>query len=398
MGTTSSRPTLNLDDDERDELHLLLAGALGSGRYGAAPTDPVLTLPEDLIARLETDATLILTDEEGAPMARVQVEELVTTHPDGQQRITGSVQELEGVAYTGMQAAVATPGQRDSVWVLTGALCQSVVDDLASRSPSTILVAAPVVADDGTRRSAVVTAASHYLSPHHRIEFVPISRRVAEDPTLFHHVLAAYGASDEDVLPRGGPALRADTGHDRGAVIFFTGLSGSGKSTLAKQLANRLRTQGRTVSLLDGDVVRRHLTAGLGFSREDREKNVRRVGWVAAQIAHHGGLALCALIAPYESTREEVRSMCAEADCDFVLVHMATSLDECEARDRKGLYAAARRGEIEDFTGVNAPYEVPSEADLRVQPTLRSVAESVEDVLDLLRRREVVDLAQDEPC
>ena len=171
--------------------------------------------------------------------------------------------------------------------------------------------------------------------------------------------------------------------HERGLTVFFTGLSGSGKSTVARALADALTERGRTVTSLDGDVVRRLLSAGLTFSRADRDLNIRRIGYVAAEITRHGGVAICAPIAPYAATRAEVRAM-VEATGDFVLVHVATPLTTCEARDRKGLYAKARAGEIPDFTGISAPYEEPDDADLALDTTDISADDAVHEVLDLL--------------
>ena len=172
---------------------------------------------------------------------------------------------------------------------------------------------------------------------------------------------------------------------EQGLVLFFTGLSGSGKSTLARALMDRVLEQGeRTVTSLDGDVVRRHLSAGLGFSREDRETNITRIGWVAAEIARHGGVAICSPIAPFASTRATVRDMVEEAGGEFFLVHVATPLEECERRDRKGLYAKARRGEIPDFTGISSPYEEPDDAAVRVDTTGRTIEDALDDVLEAL--------------
>lgn len=150
----------------------------------------------------------------------------------------------------------------------------------------------------------------------------------------------------------------------RGLVIFLTGLSGSGKSTLARALADELALcDDRSVRILDGDAVRPILSAGLGFSRADRDANVRRVGFVAAEIARAGGAAICALIAPYDAARREVRSAVEAAGGAFFLVHVATPLAVCEARDAKGLYAAARTGRIPAFTGISDPYEPPTQAE-----------------------------------
>lgn len=172
--------------------------------------------------------------------------------------------------------------------------------------------------------------------------------------------------------------------HRRGLTVFFTGLSGSGKSTIARGLADALIERGgRTVTLLDGDVVRRLLSAGLTFSREDRDRNIRRIGYVAAEICRHGGVAICAPIAPYAATRAEVRRMVGAVG-DFVLVHVSTPLDECERRDRKGLYAKARAGQIQAFTGVSDPYEEPDDAELRLDTSGMTPSEAVTHVLDLL--------------
>jgi sulfate adenylyltransferase len=169
-------------------------------------------------------------------------------------------------------------------------------------------------------------------------------------------------------------------------VLFFTGLSGSGKSTLARALMDLVLEQtDRAVTSLDGDVVRRHLSAGLTFSKADRETNIRRIGWVAAEIARHGGIAVCSPIAPFDETRQQVREMVEDAGGTFFLVHVATPLEECERRDRKGLYAKARRGEIPEFTGISSPYEEPADAAVRVDTTGRTIEDALGDVTDALR-------------
>ncbi len=176
-------------------------------------------------------------------------------------------------------------------------------------------------------------------------------------------------------------------------MLFFTGLSGSGKSTLARALMDRLLEQGtRTVTSLDGDVVRRNLSAGLTFSKEDRETNIRRIGWVAAEISRHGGVAVCSPIAPFDETRQQVRAMVDDAGGAFFLVHVATPLEECERRDRKGLYAKARRGEIPEFTGISSPYEEPQDADVRVDTTGRTIDDALDDVIVALRDSGYLDL------
>lgn len=168
----------------------------------------------------------------------------------------------------------------------------------------------------------------------------------------------------------------------RGLVVFFTGLSGSGKSTVARNVADSLRESGeRTVTLLDGDVVRRELSAGLTFSKHDRDLNIRRIGWVAAEIARHRGLAICCPIAPYARARETARQMARTAGAGFLLVWVSTPLEVCEQRDRKGLYAKARAGLLTGMTGVDDPYEEPTDADIVLDTSDMSVEEAVDVVL-----------------
>lgn len=173
----------------------------------------------------------------------------------------------------------------------------------------------------------------------------------------------------------------------RGRTIFFTGLSGAGKSTIATALAERLaELDRRPVTLLDGDAVRGLLSCELGFSKQHRDMNILRIGFVAAQVARGGGTAVCACIAPYDQTRKQVRAM-IEAEGDFILVHLATPLGVCEQRDAKGLYARARRGELPRFTGVSDPYEPPEDAELTLDTAGVSVVEAVSAILVLLAPR-----------
>ena len=152
----------------------------------------------------------------------------------------------------------------------------------------------------------------------------------------------------------------------QGFTVFFTGLSGSGKSTIANALMVKLMEMGgRPVTLLDGDVVRKHLSSELGFSKEHRDINIKRIGYVASEITKNGGIAICAPIAPYTATRRAVREMVEQYGA-FIEVHIATSIEECERRDRKGLYKLAREGKIKEFTGISDPYEAPTTPELRL--------------------------------
>jgi sulfate adenylyltransferase len=202
----------------------------------------------------------------------------------------------------------------------------------------------------------------------------------------------------EDMLDRGQevpswfapPAVLAELSRarpprrERGVVVFLTGLSGSGKSTVARALRDALAERGdRTVSLLDGDLVRQLLSAGLTFSRADRDLNIARIGYVATEVARHGGIAICAPIAPFAQARAQVRRMVSQAG-DFLLVYVATPVEVCEARDRKGLYAKARAGLIDHFTGVSDPYEEPKDADLTIDTSVTSRQQAVDAILGLL--------------
>jgi sulfate adenylyltransferase len=172
---------------------------------------------------------------------------------------------------------------------------------------------------------------------------------------------------------------------DQGFTVFLTGLSGSGKSTIANSLVAKLRDlMDRSVSLLDGDEVRQRLSSELGFSREDRDRHVLRIGYVASEITRSGGVAVCAPIAPYEATRAEVRRL-VEAGGGFLLVHVDTPLAVCEERDRKGLYAKARAGLVPQFTGVSDPYEEPTDADVVVNTSTQTPDEASQRIIEQLQ-------------
>lgn len=215
---------------------------------------------------------------------------------------------------------------------------------------------------------------------------IPLGRQAPGRAAKLAHVRDAYAPAVDLTGDEPAEAGAPPTG---GVVIFMTGLSGSGKSTVARALHHYLVEEtDRAVSLLDGDDVRRHLSKGLTFSAQDRDINIRRIGWVAAEIARHGGIAICSPIAPFDATRRHVRTLVESRGGSFLLVHVATPLEECERRDRKGLYAAARRGEVADFTGISSPYQHPEDADLRLDTTGMEVTQLRTAVLDTLRGRE----------
>lgn len=170
--------------------------------------------------------------------------------------------------------------------------------------------------------------------------------------------------------------------HRQGVCVWFTGLSGSGKSTTAEVLTELLLEHGRQVTLLDGDIVRTNLSKGLGFSKEDRDSNVRRIGFVASELVRHGGATICAAVSPYRATRNDVRNMVGSDR--FIEVFVDTPLELCERRDTKGIYAKARRGEIENFTGIDDPYEPPVNAEITIETISHTPEENARVLLDYL--------------
>ncbi len=235
--------------------------------------------------------------------------------------------------------------------------------------------------------------------PFRELVYLPDEQRYEEAPKVARHVrVAAISGTQvrEDYLNRGRKLpdwftrpevadILAETyppRHRQGVCVWFTGLSGAGKSTTADVLTVLLQERGRQITVLDGDVVRTHLSRGLGFSREDRDLNIRRIGFVAAEIVRHGGVVLCAAVSPYRATRNDVRSMVGGDR--FIEVFVDTPITVCEQRDVKGMYAKARRGEITGFTGIDDPYEAP----LKPELTLNTVEHEPEDnarlILDYL--------------
>jgi len=392
---------------ELDDVELLGHGALapltGFEDAGGAIT---LAVPGEVGDRARQAGSLEIVDPEGVPLATVTVED---TYAAGELTgIAGPVHPLAHAEFGAFRRLYLSPQEVAAAYPAT-TLTVPVTGPLTTDDVATIRATAngaPVVllvlvgAGTPTGLSGVglirATRAAAGLVPDADVVAVPLAARddIARDERLREQVVQAYAPgrvlepSGEGELPG---EVAAVVEFDRppparqGLVVFFTGLSGSGKSTLARALHDLLLEGGqRTVTSLDGDVVRRNLSAGLGFSREDRETNIRRIGWVAAEIARHGGVALCSPIAPFDATRRQVREMVEAAGGAFVLVHVATPLAECEQRDRKGLYARARRGEIPEFTGISSPYEEPDDATVRVDTTGRSVHAALDDVLAVL--------------
>lgn len=177
--------------------------------------------------------------------------------------------------------------------------------------------------------------------------------------------------------------------HDSdGFVVWLTGLSGAGKSTIATLLQAELAARSRRAEVLDGDEVRTHLSKGLGYSKEDRDTNVRRIGFVAGEIVRHGGAVICAAVSPYRDAREDVRALVGGER--FIEVFVDTPLEVCERRDRKGLYARARRGEIRNFTGIDDPYEAPLNPTIRLGTIANSAEENARAIVEYLTRQRLL--------
>jgi sulfate adenylyltransferase len=398
-------PAYALDGATLDDIELLVGGV----------PDPVRVLvPPAEVAAARDAGGLVFTDREGTPLALVTKAAL----PVGQETVVivrpETVQPLRPPSHGPFRAfrlparEVCRGGPYRAVVFRTVPTWSDAerVKSFVGNAPGLVvaLVGTPVGVDvPGLVRAVRSLAAELQLS------VVAIPARVERLPS----VLPSYGiaeflqietvrtSAEQAALSTGNAAslpaysvrelrrLRPEP-HRRGAVVLFTGLSGSGKSTLARGLVDALEEVGdRTVTLLDGDEVRRLLSAGLGFSRADRDLNVRRIGYVASLVAKHGGIAVCAPIAPYADSRAAVRAM-AEAVGEFVLVHVSTPLDVCEARDHKGLYAKARAGVLPQFTGVSDPYEPPTDAAVDVDTSQLDVGSGVALVLDELRHRRLL--------
>jgi sulfate adenylyltransferase len=409
---------------ELDDLDLLVKGCLAPPVPGFV--DPAvageaasitLVVGEETAAQASGSGRLELIDPEGAPLARMTVTG-VWDAGGGRKGLTGPVEPLGHNEFGPFRRLHLSPAQVHERYGADALLAVPVVRALtdsdltlisatASRLAVVPLLLACVgdgmpVGLSGPALVRTTLAAAGLLETNAEVVAVAAADRgsgsaeVDADANawLLRSVADAYAATSL-VLPADptGPLpepVAAIVAKDRpprdrqGVVIFFTGLSGSGKSTLARALIDFLLEQGeRTVTSLDGDVVRHHLSKGLGFSREDRETNILRIGFVAAEIARHGGVAICSPIAPFESTRAQVRRMVQRAGGGFVLIHVATPLEECERRDRKGLYAKARAGVIPDFTGISSPYEEPPEA-LKVDTTDRDIAECLDELVTAL--------------
>ncbi|GAA2370536.1 adenylyl-sulfate kinase [Nonomuraea africana] len=369
-----------------DDLHEVEShGALADGTPWPAPV--TLRVPG-----AQAGDRVTLLDPEGAALAVLTVAE---SGHDG--LVAGPLEALGAVEHGPFARLRRSPEEVRKELAGRPALAVTMrgpLDDLSAQEiiavaeelEATVLLLPLAYGEGGPALVRAALKAREKLPEDTLVVSVPLAPREDQeiDLELREHVATAYGATEHLAGPE--PVTLPGPPHRRGLVVFFTGLSGSGKSTIARGLRDALLELGsRTVTYLDGDVVRHLLSKGLTFSKDDRDLNIRRIGFVATEAARHGGLAICAPIAPYAATRAEVRESVEAVGADFLLVHVSTPLEECERRDRKGLYAKARAGEIPEFTGVSDPYEEPDDADLVIDTTHISIEAAVSRVLDTLR-------------
>lgn len=413
-----SLPQFSPTPRELDDVEILRMGVLApldglEGKDG----EVTLAVPTS-VARWGIDAGgLEIVDPESVPLAVISIKGTYPITPDVV-GISGPVRPLPGrqrrpfgrLYVPPSDTRAALPSSTLTVPVTTALTEDDLREIAATAGGSPILLIALTGAETPRNLSphglirATIAAAD--LLDDAQVIAVPVAARLRpeSDVPFRQRVAASYAPGKEILWPSShGPRperiqviVDADrpTGRRQGIIVFFTGFSGSGKSTIAQALCNELIEHGvRTVSLLDGDRVRQNLSSGLTFSQEDRETNIARIGWVAAEIARHGGMAVCSPIAPFDRTRKLARAFAEEVGSAFLLVHVSTPLAECERRDRKGLYAKARRGEIEHFTGISSPYEAPDDAEITVDTTDRTVMEVRDIVLDALRHRGLIETA-----
>ena len=369
-------------------------------RLGAQPSSA-------LHRYLGNETTVLLCDEENTPLSELSASEVTHVRPLAtgvglawSQELRRHVSSITGVAAPTIALIAYLP---PSIAELDSLITRANAID-AKRILLCALVSRTPVPDGEVQPSGLLralTSAAQELKrslPACQITLLALPWPKGElNP---EDLARAYGATDLMTgaeryaadAPLGYPADSAEeirrarsSEWQKGAVVFFTGLSGSGKSTVAAALAELLRDEGaRGVALLDGDVMRRSISAGLGFDRTSRNTNVQRLGVAAAEVARAGGVGIVAPIAPFTEGRALARE--AAAGLPFLLVHINTPLEICEQRDRKGLYAKARAGEVSDFTGISSPYETPADADLAIDASTVSSYDAAALVKERLKR------------
>ncbi|MBT7983092.1 MAG: adenylyl-sulfate kinase [Akkermansiaceae bacterium] len=413
--------------NESDHVSVVNSMHLTDGTLWAKPIS--LEVDERLFKSLNEGDRLALRDQEGVLLAILSIESLFTskdTHYLG-----GAIEGIEMPTHYDhkelrLYQKEANP-KVDTVLTFTDLLHKVEVEALkdhikVNKSKITIQLFASDPIESHSRLRCIKAALSELPTDQYTLSILP-GHAPANAKEWLQYAILLKGSgcssliSDGDIslvkehsiinvftLPKGSSEETFDTVLEeinsinpppkkKGITIFFTGLSGSGKSTIAKILQIKmLELTKKRITLLDGDVVRKNLCSELGFSKDHRLINLQRIGFVANEISKNGGIAICAPIAPYDSIRKEIRKN-IEPNAGFILIHVATPIAVCEARDRKGLYAKARSGEIKHFTGISDPYEEPQDAELILQTDNHTAEESCEFILDHLKELGFLELA-----
>ena len=356
-------PSLVVTGADLDRVDLLQRGLLRSPLTLTAAGERAMHEAKEFVVR----------DPEGTPLLVVTV--------DGDRLTAETVRPVEPTLTTSEDATLAV--------VVLGPLTpddQARISERVDGHPRVLWLVCSDRSPHGRARGGQTSRATGLWPGHdHRVVRVPWPRSSSADLFAGERPSAAdlaeahgrehliVGAEDHPLSGRGG------------AVVFFTGLSGAGKSTIAKALRDLLASRDdRPVTLLDGDEVRRRLSPDLGFDEASRAINVQRVSWVASLLAGAGGIAITALIAPFDELRAEARAMAGQAGAEFIEVWVSTPLEACEERDQKGLYARARTGAVQNFTGISSPYEEPSDPELVIDTTLISAADAATLIAEAL--------------
>lgn len=384
-------PTLVLAGERLEGLELLLSGVLDPvdgyclphQAPSGWPVEARLAVETSFAERVRAGEAVELCDPENTPLAELRVTGVEMSSETAW--LSGSIRQLRATGHGIARDARVTAETRFDgrvVALFRGAVSGSDVLRLAQIAAGRPLDLVAVGSEGEAGSAGLVAELRDCASmlADARVWYVP-----AVD--LGVDVDVARIVVDSRVPAEVLDLRRAPVGHNAGAVVLFTGLSGAGKSTVARALVERVSAMGsHRAVLLDGDHVRHELAAELGFSREDRDTNLRRIAWVGARIAEVGGLAVCAPIAPFESSRAAMRAK-VEPASPFIVVYVSTPLAVAEARDRKGLYKKARAGLISDFTGIDSPYEEPLDADVVIDTSLHSVDACVDLVMADLEER-----------
>lgn len=375
-------PLIQLDHSLLDVVELILGGLLDTS---VLDFKRVLDSMENSVPNGDELSRVVLADPDGTPLALAEYEQGISPSDAQGIPVVFRVHSLSDAEHGAFRDVRITAPLGDQPVVL--------FDDAPSATNlASLLKLAPLPANT---RFVLLGKSSAWTGPEHAHAMDELKAVTScFQGTEYGHVVIPDDAPTSLVVERLSTNVLADfrrlehlsSKRSEGMVILFSGLSGSGKSTLARAVQEHIHRQlDVQATLLDGDDIRRFVSKGLGFSPEDRETNVERIGWIGARVSEAGGIALCAPIAPFQATREAVRAL-AEQVGKFYLIYVSTPLEICEQRDRKGLYAKARAGFLKDFTGIDSPYEKPTDADLILDLSVIDIPGAADQVLAMVRR------------